>query len=338
MAKRRLSVMLMGAGGNMRHAHVPRLLADGATDIVAVADPLEANARQLLERIARDGPPKREAAYFADWRAMLKSGEAAGADAVLISTPHDVHYAQASASLEQGLHTLVEKPLVVEAHHAKRLLALAEERERALVVAYQRHWLPHFVYARELVRKGTLGEIKGVSAYVTQNWLGIGGWRLDPVASGGGMFMDTGSHLVAALLWVSGLQPLAVSGVFDNGGRTVDVNGAATVQFAGGAVGSIATTGSAARHDERLAIAGSRGSLVLHLHNWQVRSMLLNDEPAALPKRIEAATPDSAFLRWIRNGLKGFEMPDYALRVAQLTQAAYRSAREGKPAKVSGVR
>ena len=334
MPKKRLSVLLMGAGGNMRHAHVPRLLADGATDVVAVADPVEANARLLMERIARDDAPRREAAYFADWRAMLKSSEAAKADAVLISTPHDVHYAQARASLEQGLHALVEKPLVIEPAHAKRLLALAEKRKRVLVVAYQRHWMPHFVYARELIAKGALGEIRGVSAYVTQNWLGIGSWRLDPAASGGGMFMDTGSHLVAAMLWVTGLQPLVVSAAFDKAGRAVDVNGAATVQFAGGAIGSIATTGSAARHDERLAIAGSAGSLVLHLHNWQVRSMLLNDEPAELPKRIDAGTPDGAFLRWIRNGSKGYELPDFALRVSQLTHAAYRAAEEGAPAKV----
>ena len=334
MPRKRLSVVLMGAGGNMRHAHVPRLLADGAVDVVAVADPIEAHAQQLIDRIAQDGAPRQEAAYFANWRALLKSPQAEAADAALVSTPHSDHFAQAKACLEQGLHTLVEKPLVIQPAHAKRLLKLAETAQRVLVVAYQRHWMQHFVYARELVRKGALGEVRGVSAYVTQNWLGVGGWRLDPALAGGGMFMDTGSHLVAATLWVTGLRPVSVSALFDNAGKAVDINGAAAVRFEGGAMGTIATLGNAAKHDERLAISGSKGSLVLHLHNWRVRSMLLNDEPVEPPRRIEAATPDSAFLRWIRNGRRGVEVPDFALRVSQLTEAAYRSADEGKPVKV----
>ena len=111
------------------------------------------------------------------------------------------------------------------------------ERERALVVAYQRHWMPHFVYARELVRKGALGEIRGVVAYVTQRWVGVGGWRLDPKLAGGGMFMDTGSHLVASLLWVTGLRPRTVSATFDNAGHDVDINGGLAIVFAGNAIG-----------------------------------------------------------------------------------------------------
>ena len=325
MPKRRLSVALIGTGGNMRNAHVPRIAADGAISIAAVADPVESHARLLMDRAGRDIP------YYLNWRTMLKDVEA---DAVLISTPHRDHYVQAKACLDSGRHVLVEKPLVVRPSHAKRLLALAAEHRLALVVAYQRHWMPHFVYARELLQRGAIGEIRGVVAYVTQNWLGVGGWRLDPDLAGGGMFMDTGSHLVASTLWVTGLQPTAVSASFDNSGRAVDVNGGAIVRFANGALGTLTTTGDASRHDERLAISGGEGSLVLHLHRWRVRSMLLNDEPVDLPKRIQPSTPDAAFFRWIRNGLRGYEPQDFALQVARLTEAAYRSAEENRSVKV----
>lgn len=325
MPKKRLSVVLIGAGGNMRNAHLPRIAGDGAVAIVAVADPVESQARLLMEKAGHDIP------YYRNWRTLLKKVDADGA---LISTPHRDHYAQAYACLERGLHVLVEKPLVIQPSHAKRLLAATVEKERALVVAYQRHWMPHFVLARELVRKGTLGEIRGVVAYVTQHWIGAGGWRLDAALSGGGMFMDTGSHLVASLLWVSGLRPQEVSAAFDNAGRAVDVNGGLVVRFAGGAVGTLAAIGNAARHDERLAISGSDGSLVLHLHEWQVRSMLLNDEPVELPKRIAPSTPDAAFFGWMRNDLRNYETQDFALQVARLTEAAYRSARAGQPVRV----
>lgn len=325
MPKKRLAVALIGAGGNMRNAHVPRIAADGAVVIAAVADPVESQARLLMERAGCDIP------YYGDWRTMLKDIEA---DGVLISTPHRDHYVQAKACLDSGRHVLVEKPMVVQPSHAKRLLALAAELRLALVVAYQRHWMPHFALARELVERGALGEIRGVVAYVTQNWLGVGGWRLDPDLAGGGMFMDTGSHLVASTLWVTGLQPNLVSASFDHVGRAVDINGGVIVRFSNGALGTLTTTGNASRHDERLAISGSEGSLVLHLHQWRVRSMILNDEPVDLPKRIKPSTPDTAFFRWIRNGLRGCEPQDFALQVARLTEAAYRSAEEQRPVKV----
>jgi predicted dehydrogenase len=35
-------------------------------------------------------------------------------DAVVISTPHDQHAAQAVSALQRGLHVMVEKPLAVK--------------------------------------------------------------------------------------------------------------------------------------------------------------------------------------------------------------------------------
>ena len=145
MAKRKIRLGLIGCGGNMRGAHIPRLKADGRVELVAVADPEEASARRLLEAWGA------EAAYYADYRQMI------GADAldgVLISSPHSTHYAQARYALERDLHVLVEKPLTTKARHAQALIDLAAERERVLVVSYQRNFYPAYAYARELVQKG----------------------------------------------------------------------------------------------------------------------------------------------------------------------------------------
>ena len=315
MAKRKIRVGLIGCGGNMRGAHIPRLKADGRVELVAVADPEEASARQLLEAWGA------EAAYYADYRQMI------GADAldgVLISSPHSTHYAQAHYALERDLHVLVEKPLTTKARHAQALIDLAAERERILVVSYQRNFYPAYAYARELVQKGALGELKGVVAYVTQNWGGRG-WRMVPELAGGGMFMDTGSHLVAAVLWITGLTPVKVSAFMDKRGKRVDMDAVVNARFRGGALGSLSFVGSASRHDERLSIHGDEGTLVFHLHQWQVREVLLNGEPLVVPKRVKEDTPDAAFLRWIRNGGKGYEQADFAVAVAKFTEAAYRS-------------
>ena len=325
MSKKRLTVAVIGAGGNMRGAHLPRIERDGFARIVGAADPVSEQIDRFTERAGYEVPA------FSDWREMLAETDS---DAVFISTPHSDHHAQIKACLDAGRHVLVEKPMVMTPGQARSTLRNAEQAKRLLMVAYQRHWMPEYVYAKELITKGALGEIRGVVGYVTQNWGALGGWRLDPEKAGGGMYMDTGSHLVASMLWMTGLRPTKVSATFDNARRPVDINAAVQIAFTGGAVGTLTTIGNASRHDERLMISGSEGCLVLHLHQWQVRSMLLNDEPVSVPKRIRPDTPDGALFRWIRTGGKGYEAPEFALQVARLTEASYRSAEEKAPVTV----
>jgi hypothetical protein len=39
----------------------------------------------------------------------------------------------------------------------------------------------------------------------------------------------------------------------------------------------------------------------------------------------------------IRNGGKGYELPHFALAVAQVSEAAYKSVEQGKPVKVARI-
>ncbi len=210
MAKKKLRVALIGCGGNMRHAHVPRLRADGAVEIVAAAEPAKGNFDALKKDWGKT------IAHYDDHRPMLREH---AVDAVLISSPHSMHYEQARDALQRGCHVLLEKPLTTSARDSRALLRLAAKQKRFLQVAYQRSYLAPHMYARELVSKGRLGEIQGIAAYVTQHWGGIGSWRLNPKLSGGGFFMDTGSHLVAAALRISGLDPVELVVLSATGAR-----------------------------------------------------------------------------------------------------------------------
>lgn len=325
MPKKRLRLALIGCGDNMIRSHVPRLQVDGAVDVAAVADPVRVAADRVMAEWGAEVP------YYPDWRRMLRDCDV---DGVVISTPHDAHYAQVRAALAAGRHVLVEKPLTISARRAKGLLDQSDAAGRLLVVSYQRHHMAPYAYARELVRKGRLGRVRGIVGYITQGWFDVGGWRMQPAVSGGGMFMDTGSHLVASALWVSGLRPKRVTATLSYGEEPVDVTATVQLAFDQGAVGTLTTIGDAGRHDERLAISGSMGSLVLHNHQWLFRSMLLDDEPVAVPARVRDTTPDQAFLAWIRNGGRGYERADFAYDTARLTEAVYRSASRNAPAPI----
>lgn len=320
MAKKRLRVALIGCGQNMVGAHIPRVVEDGSVDVVALADPDPNSTRRAMEAL------EQEVLSFTDWERALE----VPADAVLISTPHAVHFPQVRAALEAGRHVLVEKPLTLSARHSRTLIDLAESRERILVVAYQRHFMREYAYAREVVESGRLGTLQGVVGYVTQTPVARVGWRLDVDHAGGGMFADTGSHLVAATLWLTGLAPRWVQATIDKQNDDVDVNAHVHIGFATGAVGSLSTLGNAGSHDERLVIVGDRARLSFHLREWRLRAVEVDGSPLHVPKRIEGETPDAALFRWIRSAGRGYRSPEYAHRTVKVTEAVYRAAREGR--------
>lgn len=80
-------------------------------------------------------------------------------DAVAISTPVSTHFGLAMEALEAGKHVLVEKPMTASSEQALRLIEEAERRHLVLMVDHT------FVYTgavrkiRELIEKGSLGEL-----------------------------------------------------------------------------------------------------------------------------------------------------------------------------------
>ena len=135
MAKSKIRIAMIGCGGNMRGAHVPRLHEDGKVELVAVVDTEESQARLLMEKYGREVP------WYTDHKTLLRKEKL---DAIFISSPHASHYAQVRAALEHDLHVLVEKPLTISSGKAKALIELAHQRKRFLQVSYQRnYYAPH---------------------------------------------------------------------------------------------------------------------------------------------------------------------------------------------------
>ena len=310
----------------MRGVHVPRIAGDGHVSLVSITEPDPKQFRPLIKQWSTP------IARYGDAAEMLRNEKL---DAVMIGSPHALHFEQARLALEKNLHVMVEKPLTISSRDSAHLLRLVKRKNRMLLVSYQRHFSAPYVYGRELIRRGTLGELRGVVSYISQDWSEAEGWRLDPKMSGGGMFMDTGSHLVAATLWMTGLEPIDVHARMDLAGMKADINAVVNVRFKSGALGTLNTFGNAAFHDECIAIHGSRGVLTFHQHGWQIRQVLLNNKPLKVPARVKDTTPDAAFFRWIRNGGRGYELPHFALQVARVSEAAVESAGKGRTVRVA---
>jgi predicted dehydrogenase len=204
--------------------------------IVGAADVAD-DARELFEN-AFDAPA------YGNYRELLHN-HSEELDAVTIVTPHALHYEQTKACIEEGLHVLIEKPMVTKVSHAVDLFESARERDVVLLVGYQRHFHPAFKEIRRVIGSGRIGELHMVNCYLGQDWVDNhrGTWRMDPTLSGGGQLYDSGSHLLDALLWTTDSTAVEVGAHIAFEEPRVDVNSALSIELDRGGDTVLASVG-----------------------------------------------------------------------------------------------
>ena len=327
-----IRVGFIGTGGNAR-GHIARLAGMDGVEVAAFADPSAGALKAAQERVKGQVPA------YSDYLKMLDGAEM---DAAVISTPHTLHYEQIMACLDRGLHVQVEKPMTCTSAHAREVIRKQEETGKVLLIGYQRHYDRRFRWARQKIAEGAIGRVTCVQVYQGQNWLRNqqGRWRLDPALSGGGQLNDSGSHVVDILLWMSGLEAEEAFAYVDNRGSEVDVNSAVAVRFTNGAVGTITIVGDevAAGMWEDITIAGDKGILWIR----QGGKLFFANESSPKPAEVTdfsgvesfPGSKDGNFIDVIRGEAENQVPAICGLRVIELTEAVWRSAASGKPAKV----
>ncbi len=312
--------------GDIAQGHIERLLALPDAQIVGLAD---VSAQSLEKTQARHGARLSGTPVFADYREML---HAIRPDAVVICTPHTLHFPQAMDALDAGAHVLIEKPMVTRVPDAHALMAKIEHTQKVVGLAYQRHTQPQFRFIRDKIASGEFGAVQSVSALQQQDWAKgtRGTWRQDPAQSGGGQINDSGSHLLDIVLWVTNLTPQNVCAFMDNRGTPVDINTALAVQFAGGAQGTFSVVGDAAGWHEDITIWCEQGTFyVRNGGQFQVQGTdgtVFTPELSEMPPQSDI---DANFIGAIQGREEIAAPPVCGLRTIELTEAAWQSGAAG---------
>jgi len=98
-----------------------------------------------------------EDALFVDMQDAFSSGRGTVA---LINTPSELHYIQAKAALEAGLHVLVAKPITNNFEEAVELVELAEAKNLILCVGQQMRYNRHYSSVARFVAEDGLGTVE----------------------------------------------------------------------------------------------------------------------------------------------------------------------------------
>ncbi|WP_127587649.1 Gfo/Idh/MocA family protein [Paenibacillus koleovorans] len=312
-----IRVGMIGTGG-IAHWHGRQLSELEGVAITALADPSPDNRTKFIEAFGLQG-----ASTFADYREMLEQTEL---DAVVLCSPHTLHYEQAASALRSGLHVLIEKPMTCSSAEAESLIELARQAGKVMQVSYQRHFQPEFVYIRDAIRNGDIGPLTSVTASLYQNWrqLTEGTWRANPALSGGGFMMDSGSHIIDVLLWTTGLRPLEISTRLSRHGTAVEIDSYTTVLFEGNVQAGLNLVGWAPCWNETYVFCGENGGIFYD--NGKITLRRLGEDPITplLPPRI--TNQDKSFIDAILGRSEVQVSGEFALQVVRFTERAYASA------------
>jgi predicted dehydrogenase len=198
-----IRVGFVGAGNNTRRHHIPKLGAQPAVELIAVAN----RTKESGARVAHEFGIAR---VSEDWRDIVSASDI---DAVCIGTWPYMHREVTEAALANGKHVLCEARMAMNAAEARRMLAAAR---RAPNLVAQLVPAPHTLEVdstiQALLADGYVGEVLAVELHAPQ-----GGfvdrdaplhWRHDTALSGLNV-LNMGIWYEAMMRWLGPAQRVA---------------------------------------------------------------------------------------------------------------------------------
>ncbi len=185
-------------------------------------------------------------------------------EAVVLPTPHFLHYEQAMAALQAGKHVFVEKPMANSLEEARELLRLQEKRSMVIGVGQQLRRTQAARKAKAMIAAGDLGDVALVRSSLGAPLLDgyeEGDWQLDPEKIPGGPLDNLAIHYIDLLLYWLG-PVTRVCGFTSSLYSPSEVPSAAvaTLFFESGVLACLATHQMSAYVSEAV-LFGSKGAL-----------------------------------------------------------------------------
>ena len=242
-----LRIALIGCGSHGASRLAPAIWATSGVALSACVD-VNAEAARKTAHGAAD---------------VLTSVEALAAgsnvDAAVVAVPHDELVPTIRACLDAGLHVLAEKPAGVDAYETAEVVAAARAAGLTFMPAYCLRFNQVRTRARDLLRRGVVGQIRTLAA--AKGGPPLQGWLADP-ERGGGQLLFLGSHLVDQLLWLHSQPVVRVFATMtfrDDTGSDESTSG--VIEFADGVSATIGLSQAAGVPYDHIEITGDRGRI-----------------------------------------------------------------------------
>ena len=135
-------------------------------------------------------------------------------EAVVNTTPNDVHLATTRAAARAGKHVFLDKPIANTIADGRALTEACRAAGVVLALGYQRRRESHFRWIRSQIDGGKFGTLVNAEANISRDRLGqidLTSWRYTAAGMPGGVMLQIGIHYTDVLEYLMG--PItAVSG------------------------------------------------------------------------------------------------------------------------------
>jgi myo-inositol 2-dehydrogenase/D-chiro-inositol 1-dehydrogenase len=323
-----LRLGLLGAG-RIGKVHAGAIAATPGAKLVAVADAFPSAAEALA------------AASGAEVRGVDAIMNASDVDAVLITTPTDLHATMIEQAAKAGKAIFCEKPIDLSVARVRDCLKVVADTGAQLMVGFNRRFDPNFMEVRRQIDEGTVGDVEMVS--ITSR--DPGPPPADYITRSGGLFRDMTIHDFDMARWLLGEEPVSVyaaASVLTDPkiGELGDVDSASVVlKTASGRIAQISNSRRATYgYDQRIEVHGSKG--MVSAENLRATTVEIANgdgyrrEPLLnffMTRYTQAyANEIAAFLAAVQAGKPMNPSGDDGLKALLLADAATVSAKEGR--------
>jgi predicted dehydrogenase len=139
-----------------------------------------------------------------------------GIEAIVNTTPNDVHLETTRAAAEAGKHVFLDKPIANTVSEGRKITEACREAGVVLALGYQRRRESHFRWIRERITAGEFGKMVNAEANISRDRLGqidLKSWRYTAAGMPGGVMLQIGIHYADVLEYLLG-PVKAVNGRF----------------------------------------------------------------------------------------------------------------------------
>lgn len=284
-------------------------------------------------------------------------------DAVVVASPHVMHFEHAAATLEAGLHVMVEKPMTTRADEAQTLVELAAKHKRHVLVPMGWNFTPYVREASRRVQQGAIGEPRHVICQMASALQDLMAGRpmvetsklqFQPAAStwadpsrAGGYGWGQLVHALGVMFALADVTPQQVFAWMGQSPSGADFYDAITMKCTNGATavmsGSATVPKSAgAQHDRSkgyqvdIRVFGTEGMLLLDVERERCEIRRDDGNDIVIPMRAgegdyPASAPWQTFVDLALGRTDDNPMPPaLAAKTVAVLEAAYRSAKENQ--------
>ena len=274
------------------------------------------------------------------YEAVLGDGEV---EAVINTTPNDVHLETTRQAAAAGKHVFLDKPIANSVSDGRKITEICRQAGVVLALGYQRRRESHFRWIKQQIEAGVFGQMVNAEANISRDRLGqfdLTSWRYTAAGMPGGVMLQIGVHYADVLDYLIG--PIkAVSGRFAQlvlPGDNPDV-ASLVLEHENGALSTLNASYASASEYYLMNIYGKTATAYYDLHHGLSLLKRGEKQPVAVPcaKNDTFVEELEEFAAAVRGGPPPEVGGDYATKSLAVIRAGITSAREGRRVEVAEI-